>query len=396
MAQSNSLNSEVPHRLLHLPQEVDHEAMPSFRRLGLVQGLLIGLAIVLGFWLPKLIVLARLPVWFPYGGAIVSGLAVLLLGGAAGWLSSYLRRPLLAMLIWLGTAVLICLALGRLPAVGQNWVIWLADGRFASLPITPSPTHLFWWSYVIAGFLLVALLPMMALLQNYNLVRAHQELGNGRYLSLKTCQFLLVPALLAGLIGALFPDLSTSAPRDALVVTDQAIRRVRSFEGDLFQLSRDTGFNYNALASVADQLEGAYTLQVNEVDDAWSSAIVTAHFASGAWINCRVNINQQRATYFSFCFDAAIPFTTGLNQLLNNNVPADSCRHCRVTADPTWQQWLPARAAYFAGNPAWQRLEQYGRFVLMQAANTDTGYTITCHLEGSEDVRLVSCEEFGD
>ncbi len=396
MAQTESLSSGLPGTFLNRPQEVDVETLPSFHRLGLVYGGLLGLGIALGFWLPKLIVLAGLPLWFPYGGAIVSSVAVLLLGAAAGWLTSHMRYAVLVMISWLGTAVLICLALGYLPVLGQNWAVWLADGRFANLPIYQTPAHLFWWSYVVAGFLPIVLLTLMAVLQNFNLARVHQELVNGRSPSLNAALFLLLPVLLAGIAGAIFPDLTNAGPRDALVYTNQGIQRVRSHQGELFQLSRDTGFNYNALASVADQLEGAYTLQINEVDDAWSSAIITAHFESEAWINCRVNIDQLGATYFSFCFDAAIPFTDGLNQLLQGDTPPDTCRRCKVTANPTWQQWLQARASRFEGNPEWQRLAQYGRFILMQATNPNTGTTLTCHLEGSEDVRLVSCEAFED
>lgn len=392
MAQTNKMNAALPPRLSALPQEIDHESLPSFRRLGLVYGCLLGLAIALGFWLPKIVVMSRLPVWFPYGGAILSGLAVLLLGGLAGWLSSALRRPLFAFLVWLGTAVLICISLGMLPPIGQNWAVWLADGRFSGLPIAQSPTHLFWWSYLIAGFLLISLLPLMAILQNNNLVSAHQELVYGRRLNRKAAFRLLLPALLAGFIGALFPDLTTSAPREAMIVTDQAIQRVRGYDGELFQFSLDTGFNYNALGSVRDQLDGPYTLLVNEIVDEWSSAIITAHFESGAWINCRVTITQQDVVYFSFCFDAAIPFTDGMNHLLYNNVPEDSCRRCKVTADATWQTWLQERASLFDSPPVWERVAQYGRFIIIEAA-TNQNSKLTCLLEGSEQIQLVTCEE---
>ncbi len=393
MAQTESVDSRLTRNSLDMPYTHDYETLSSFHRLSLVYGLLIGMAIAAGFWVPKLFVLARLPLWFPYGGAIVSSTAVILLCGLTGWLTGHLRYTVLVVLSWLVTAVLICHALGSLPPFGQNWAIWLLDGRFAKLPITPAPDHLLWWYYVIAGFLLIILLTLMAVLQNFNLVRAHQELVNGRRLNLQTSLILLIPALLAGGIGALFPDLSTSAPRDALVITDQAIERVRNFEGDLFQLSRDTGFNYNALASVADQLAGPYTLEINEVTNSWSSAVVTAHFDSGAWINCNVNIDQQHATYLSFCFDAAIPFTDGLNHLLLGQIPADTCRRCEVTADPIWEEWLQMRASQLGDNPMWQRVGQHGRFVFMQASNAESGFTISCQLEGSEDISLMSCEE---
>ncbi|MEZ4594063.1 MAG: hypothetical protein R3D55_23420 [Chloroflexota bacterium] len=392
MAQTNSLNNGFPHKLSKLPQEVDHEKSATFHWLGLVQGLLIGLAIALGFWLPKLVVWGSLPVWFPYGGVIVSSIAVLLLGGVTGWLTSYISRPLLVVPVWLGTAVLICLSLGILPPIGQNWAVWLADDRFASLPVVQSPDHLFWWSFLIAGFLLLALLPLMAILQNSNLVRAHEELVNGRRLNSRAAFSLLLPALFAGLLGAFFPDLTTSAPREALVITDQAIQRVRNFDGELFQLSLDTGFNYNALDGVRDQLDGPYTLLVNEVVDEWSSAMVTAHFESGAWVNCRVNITQQHATYFSFCFDASIPFTDGMNHLLYNNVPEESCRRCEVSADATWRSWLQERASLFDSPPVWARVAQYGRFVIIEAP-TNQNSNISCQLEGSEVITLMACEE---
>ena len=393
MAQTNSLNNnDLPRTMRALPKEVDYEKSASFHWLGLAYGVLIGLAIALGFWLPKIIVWASLPVWFPYGGVIVSGLALLLLCGFTGWLTSYLHRPLLAMGVWFVTAVLICVTLGRLPPLGQNWFIWLADDRFSGLPVVQSPSHLFWWSFAIAGFLMISLLPMMALLQNTNLARAYQELVNGQRLNARVSMSLLLPALLAALVGFLFPDLTTSAPRDALVITDQAIQRVHNYDGELFQLSLDTGFNYNALDSVSDQLDGPYTLLVNEVVDEWSSAIITAHFDNGAWVNCRVNITQQRATYFSFCFDAGIPFTEGMNHLVYDNVPADSCRRCEVAADTTWQAWLQERASLFEEAPTWERVAQHGRFIIIEAV-TDQNSVITCQLEGSEVIQLNSCEE---
>ena len=392
MAQTNTINRAQPSGLSALPQEMDHETLPSFRRLGLVYGFLMGLAIAVGFWLPKMLVMSRLPVWFPYGGAIVSGLAVLLLGSLAGWLSSALRRPLFSLLIWLGTAVLICVSLGVLPPVGQNWAVWLADDRFAGLKVVQSPDHLFWWSFVIAGFVMVSVLPLMSILQNTNLVSVHQEVVYGRRLNRQIVFRLLLPTLLAGFLGALFPDLTTSAPRRAVLITDQAIQRVRDYDGELFELSLDTGFNYNALDSVRGQLDGPYTLLVNEVVDEWSSAIITAHFDSGAWVNCRVNITQEDATYFSFCFDAGIPFTDGMNHLVYANVPEDSCRRCEVTADATWRTWLQERAGLFDQPPVWERVAQYGRFVIIQATTANNG-SITCQLEGSEVVTLTSCEE---
>lgn len=392
MAQTGTITTKPPRRLLDLPEEIDHEAQPSFRWLGLVQGLLIGLAIGIGFWLPKVLIMSQLPVWFPYGGVILSSVAVLLLGSFTGWLTSSLRRSILSMLFWLVTAVLICISLGTLPPIGQNWAVWLADGRFSGLQVVQSPDHLFWWSFAIAGFLMIAVLPPMAILQNNNLVAVHQELVYGRRLNRQAALRLLFPALVAGLLGALFPDLTTSAPRDALVITDEAIRRVRDYEGDLFALSQETGFNYNALDSVSDQLDGPYTLLVNEVIDEWSSAFITAHFGSGAWVTCRVNITQQRATYLSFCFDAGIPFQDGMNHLLYNNVPADSCRRCEVAADDRWQTWLQARANQFDEPPTWEPVVQHGRFVIIQAT-TNQNSQIRCQLEGSELIQLTSCEE---
>jgi hypothetical protein len=376
---------------LNLPQSPDYETLPSFHRLGLWQGLLIGFGIVIPFWLPKLIILARLPLQFPYGGIIVSSVAIFLLCAATGWLTSHMRRVSLVMISWLVTAVLICVSLGYLPPAGNNWAIWLADGRFANLSIFQPPGHLFWWSYVIAGLLLIVLLTLMGVLQNINLVKAHQELGNGR-LNRKATFILLLPALLASLGAAVIPDLSGGAPRGALSYTHQGIQTARSYDGDLFWFSQDSGFNYNALESVLDQLDGSYTLLVNEIDPSWSSIVVTAHFDSGAWVNCRVNSDQRKATYLSFCFDAAPLFTEGLNYLLNGETPPEACRRCEIMADSNWQQWLQERVNRFDTTPKWERLAQYGRFTFMQAT-TDSGYSITCQLEGAEDVQVVSCEE---
>lgn len=383
MAQAASIN---------LPQSPDYETLPSFHRLGLWQGMFIGVGVVLGFWLPKLLVLARLPLQFPYGGVIVSSAAILLLCLFTGWLTSYMRRAGLVMLSWLVTAVLICISLGYLPPRGNNWVVWLTDSRFAKFPIFQPPGHLFWWSYVIGGFLLLILLTFMGVLQNFNLVRAYQVTGNGRINS-KVILILLLPAVLAAIGGIFIPDLSNGAPRSALVFTQQGIQTVRGYDGDLFQLSADKGFNYNALSSVADQLEGSYTLLVNEIDPGWTNIIVTAYFDSGVWINCRVNSDQREAIYLSFCSDATPPYTEGLTYLLRGQQIPETCHDCELTASPAIKQWLQERGNRFNIDPEWQRLAQYGRYVFMQTTTTDNSLSITCLLEGAKEVQVISCEE---
>ncbi len=378
--------------------------MPGYGRLAFLNGFLMGLAVCVGYWGPKLHQLIDLPTQYAYSAIITSSLLIILLCAFTGWLTGRLNKGVITVLGWLATAVTVTLILGYIPALTFNSLVWLNHPLFQRLPVYPIPAATAWWSFLVAGMLLIFLLFVLALLQEMRLGRALNLLGRNGRLSGRALLALLIPALLAG-VGAYFmPDHLGNAPRQAMVFVHEGIKTVRGYEGNLFALSKEEGFNYNALASVRDQLEGPYTLLVGEVDPNGSLVTVVALFESGVWIQCQVNADYVKATYLSFCADASRPYTDGFYSLLTGAPLPEKCTpRCLPQADETWLAWLQARAPYFGDErPQFTLLGQQGSYVWMRATAVAGAtavaddYAIECLFSGLRQVKLQQCREVSE
>lgn len=366
---------------------------PGYRRLALLNGLLIGLLISLIYWAPKIMSLAELPTTTPYVSVGATSFLIMLFCVLTSWLTGRIDQGVVTVLWWLGTAVFITLLLGYFPAYSQNWLTWLVEPRFQGLPVYPLPAGNAWLGFVVAGLALIFILTVLAILQGVRLERAYNELGARRQLTLRAFFILFLPALLAGLGAFLTPDHLASAPRQALAFTHQAIQVGRTYDGDLFALSRQTDFNYNAIAPVQEQLDGPYHLLVGETQFDGSIIIIVAHFANGAWVNCRVNADYAQAIYLSFCDDGSRPYTLGFRTLFTGEPLPENCFNCLPQAEAEQLAWLQTRAPRFQGDPQFERIAQQGSYVWMRATAPGGNYAVECLFHGIREVWLETCVE---
>lgn len=371
----------------------DLHSFATYRRLGALNGFLIGLIIAASYWLPKVIELSGIPVQFPHVGAIGSSLFLILLCTLTGWITARISKLGVTILLWLMSAVIVTVSLGLLPNLTNNFVIGLLDNRFAGFSIIVAPEINTWWAFAIVGYILIIFIVFLAILQDYRLEKAHMELTTKGQLSIRAFGLLFFPALLTAAGALVTPDFIGSAPRQSLRMTHQGIEEGRVIAGDLFETSLEKGFNYAALQGVREQIDGDYELMVGEVDEYGSTVIIVAHFESGSWINCRVNVAFGRAKYFSFCAEAQRPYTIGFASLLTGEPLPENCIGCLPTIDEEWQRWLDKRVVKLGKNAKFERIAQQGRFVLVQARSSDGEYALECMFEGLANVTLLNCTE---
>lgn len=369
--------------------------LPGYGRMAILNGLFIGLAVVVGYWGPKVTQLADLPARYATSGLVAAALLVVLLCTLVGWLTARLNYAVVTALVWLGTAVLITLIFGYIPALTFNRLVWLNETVFRGLPVYPVPDSNVWWAFPIAGLLLIFLLFILAVLQEIRLARAYNQLGPRGRLSGRALLVLLLPALLAGVGAYAMPDHMGNPPRQAMHFVYQAIERVREYDGDLFALSQQEGLNYNALNGVRDRLDGPYTLLVGEIEPDGSIITVIALFESGVWLQCQVYAGEGRAIYLSYCADASRPYTDGFYTLLSGApLPADCTERCLPQTNERWRAWLQARAPRFGDErPHFTHLAQQGSYVWMRATAVDGDYAIECLFSGLRPVQLQECVE---
>lgn len=357
-------------------------------RLGLLNGALIGLVLALGAWLPQALAWLRLPMQAPLLVLLPGILTLVLLGAGAGWLAARAGKALLGAIIWCLASVAMVWTLGHLPYEGQNTIIGALDGNFRGLSIYPfSPAAQV--RMLLAGFFIVLVLTILGLVQGYRLEMIRGEItpgagltGNGWFLVLLPLPFVLA-------LGIVADNLVNRPYRIAPQMVNEVIDTGRSFEGSLFDLSRETGVNYNAIAGLREQMSAGYTLQITAADLASQSLTATAHFDNGAWIDCRVILDPKQV---ASCYDAHLPYVDGFSRLLTG-ASFDDCRGCFVKVSDEERRWLADHQQGWQGAPVISLLGQWGNYVWMQASAPGGDFGVKCLFQGLSPVTLVKCQE---
>ncbi len=358
-------------------------------KLGLRNGLLIGLALALGVWAPDAILLSTSHVRMVYPSLILGSAILVLIGGLAGWLSASAGKPWASVLGWLAAAALMVLVIGHLPYEGRTWVQWLADRRSWGLPVFPyDETAL--QTMLVAGFFVLFLLGFLGLMQGFRMDGMVSETTEDGRLTGRGWFLILLPLPFVLAVGLVTDGMINKSVRVAPRLVREAIHTGRTYEGDLFALSRESGVNYNAITPVRDQTgaeAGEYSLSIGSVDPGiFDTVFVVADFDDGTWINCRVVADQ-----LSYCYDASQPYVRGFSGLLTSGLPPEDCPACGISVGDAQRSWLLDRSDAFAGSPHVTRLAQWGSYVLMSAESPGGDYALECRFQGFNPVRLENC-----
>lgn len=361
-------------------------ALPIYRRLGLLNGLLIGLALGLGAWGLEALHVARLPSPLYLPTLLLGLVIVIALGGLVGWLTARIANNVVSVILWLAMAVAMMLIMGYLPYYGRSFVVWLADTRFWGRTIFPYTLGGGQSGLILGGLLIMLALGVLGLLQGYRLERLVSDSDQGRRLGRRIWLSLLLPVPLVFLASLITQSMLSNPAATAVEQTYQAIEIARNYQGDLIALKDSGGPNVTALRGVRDRLEADYTLSIVDVNPLNSTVVVGANFP-GAWLYCRV-INDQ----LSHCYDAEPSYTIGLRSLVTGEPLPEDCRGCALQATDAAAAWLAEHRGQFGANPALARIGQWGNHVLMQVQG-DAGQTAECWIEGVTPTTLTSCTE---
>jgi hypothetical protein len=376
-----------------LPSENEIELQRLHHLLGSRSGLLVGLALALGAWLPQTIALSTAHVRALLPPFLLGTLVLVLLGGLAGWLASWRSSAAWGALVWLLAAAAMIWTIGHLPYEGRSLTIWLADPRFWGQPVyaysAAARARL-----LMAGFFVVLCLAILGLLQNYRLEGIAAETDSQGRPEARGWFLLLLPLPVVFAAGLAANSLVNGPERKALSLVHEAIRTGRTYEGDLFELSLKRGVNYNAIAGVRDQMSANYALATGDVNlGAANNILVVAHFDNGAWINCRVTAKQ-----LMHCYDATLPYFQGFPALLLEGATPEDCRQCTIKVDDSLRDWILARRDNWAGSASITPLAQWGSHVLLRAGSASNGeagngYALECLFHGVSPVILEACRE---
>jgi hypothetical protein len=364
----------------------DASSRPIYRRLGLLNGLIIGLALAAGAWGLETLRVIQLPFRLYLPTLVLGMVFVTVVSTLTGWLTSRFAKPWFTIPLWLVTAAIAILTMGYLGYYGRSLVVWLADRQFWGRNIYPYTLSSSVSGLLLGGFLIFLVIGMLALLQSYRLENMVGNLGGKSRINVRTWLGLLLPVPFV--FAAAFLTKSSMFDPAALAanVTNDAIQVARTYEGDLTQLGKTAGINYGALRGVRDQLGGDYMLSLAEINPSNTSVTIAADFAGGSWIYCRLVADQ-----LSHCYDASPPYMTGLQSLLAGQPIAEDCRGCLPRfEDETMPAQLAEVGRSLGGSPTIERVAQWGSHVLMRATGPN-GNALDCWYEGITRTYLTGC-----
>jgi hypothetical protein len=372
---------------MHDPDEDVRERRLRIR-LGLLNGLFIGLVLALGVWALDAIFLIAAPVKPSSPGLILGALALVILGGLAGWLAAWVGRGWFSALVWGVTAVGMVWVIGHVPYEARSLLVWVGDRRSWGLPVYAfsDAAQAGMWLF---GFFILLVLALLGFVQPYRVEGIAGETDADGRLGARGWFLLLVPLPLILAVGLVADNMMNSPMRVAPQLVHEVIRTGRTYDGNLFELSLEEGVNYNAIAGLEDLMSENYSLSLGSIDlGAAETVYVVVDFDNGTWINCRVVLDQV-----TFCYDASRPYMEGLPAMLASGMLPEDCPQCYFRTSEEQREWLQARGEMIGDSPLIGRLAQWGSYVLIQAESSDGEYVMQCLFEGASPVQLQRCWE---
>lgn len=367
----------------------DASAQPVYRRLALVNGLLIGLAVGLGAWGLEALRVARLPAPL-YLPTLALGLAAaMLLCALVGWLSGRFARTPVTFLLWILTAVACMYLIGYLPFQGQTLVAWLADPRFMGRAVFPNAREGTHSGLILGGLLLILVLGVLGLLQNYRLEGLVAEVGRKRGWGARVWLALLLPVPIVFVAALVTGSVLVNPAATALDLTNRAIAGGQGYQGDFRDRGVVDDVNYRALRGLEGKIDGDYRLDTVLVDPAAAMVVTGVSFDNGTLVHCQV-INDQ----LSYCYDAANPYLIGVRSLITGEPLPDPCRGCAIEVDETWRRWLGERRERLGDAFEVTLVAQRGTQTIVRAsAPGPDAFAVECRLEGLSPIRLTECHD---
>ena len=213
--------------------EPEQHTRPAYRRLGLLNGLLIGLALGLGAWALEIVRVARLPLPLAVPTLLFGVLLMVLVGGLVGWLSARIHNTVVTVLLWLAAGVAALLIIGYAPFFGRSAVIWLADPRFFGRHVFPNTLGGTTTGLILGGVLIFLVLGVLGLLQSHRLEGLVHEVGRRRLPNRRVWAALLLPLPIVFLTSLATSSVMSNPAATAAEITHSAILRAQTIEGDL-------------------------------------------------------------------------------------------------------------------------------------------------------------------
>lgn len=252
---------------------------------GLLYGLAAGLAFAVFAWGVDAFLLARANGFFAWVKFLPGCLICLCTGALVGWLTVRLQNTLLAILLWIGQALLFAHLIIWLPLKIAPGLIRLfnpALGDYLKYPFYPELKQNLW-----VGFAIIAAVSIiLAVLENVLIDQALFSSGT------HAVAVPVVVALLAfSLVGSTADSLLNKHLREPVQIVDNLVDF--AYENRENEVSSDLArkMHLNALKPVQDLITDQHRLILSNFDQYFGQVDVLVDF-NGHWVKCITIYNQ--------------------------------------------------------------------------------------------------------
>lgn len=264
---------------------MNQEFFSKQRKLGLLYGLIAGLAFAVFCWGIDMVALARANNSFPWVKFLPGLVFCLILCGLVGWLTIFTENHWVALISWLGAAALL------------SWLtVWLQVSSTPFLLRLLSPGLLNYLEYVIinqqfqywlVGFMVIGLAALICGLLEINLVKAALLSASG----ISKVAPMLLSLVLFSVVGSSLDYMVNIHFRTPVVVLDQLIEFAydnRDVEVPI-KIAREK--RLSAVKGLEDLIERKRDLTLIAYDRDLGQMDILVDF-SGVWVRCTVIYNQ--------------------------------------------------------------------------------------------------------
>lgn len=253
--------------------------------LGLVYGLVAGLAFSVFAWGVDAWSLARAHATYPLSKFIPGMLICIIAGGSAGFLTIYFKKHLIALILWGLLAVLLAWLVVWLPlSFSPGLVKWLNPGLEGWFNF-PEVDYLY--LYRLVGAVTIGLASMIGGLLEINLV-------DQAMLSPYASTFgvaLVVCATIFSLVGSAADDLINVNLREPVQAIDELIHFAAENDGKEVDKTTARKMHLSAARNIVDQIHKDHRLTLIKYDENFGQVDVLVDF-EGMMVKCTAIYSQ--------------------------------------------------------------------------------------------------------
>jgi hypothetical protein len=346
----------------------------NYRKLGLLYGIIVGVAYSLSTWGFDAYTLYRVDASLPWLKISIGLLFCVFVGGIAGLLVGSQDRGIVAVILWVLAGVSFAWITGHLPFDISSAAIGLLDPQFKGLEVYPL--------YESTGVRLTILLLVTGALGGISGALQLVILDSARSASTRLGQFFIlflgIPFFV--LAGFMNDGQINQITRDPLIAVDKLVNFALEHQGETIDPQVALDMHYGSLRKIEDVLVQPQSIMLSDYDQTSMLSTSVELDLNRTWARCNV-VNKQ----VTMCWPTLQLYQEGLVCIVNQE------ERCRINPSEEALAWLDLYGDRLGDVPEIS-IEASRGMVLFMNIEIESGEQFLCRFREAQPIYFEGCE----